>query len=368
MQFWYQYLTLKAKRYMKHSDTSTFKEVFAKRKYLLLTLIIVIYIIPVEAKSKQDSIVLANGDIILGKIESLDKSVLTFSTDYSDDDFKIKWEEVREIYSNRLFIIALDNGNRFEGKITTHAPLQAVVTYMDSSSLRKHFKEIVYLDNINKKGGMWDAAFDLGYTYTKASNLQQLILNTGASYYSRQWMTHFKYNIISNRQEGIDPFMRMDGKIDFLRFIKKGWLSLASVDMLKNEEQNLKLRTTSKLGIGKFIKRTNQLYFVVALGGAWNKEHFMAASDRGKNSMEGFLSIELNFYNIGDLNLLTSATIYPSLSENGRVRSDYKLGIKYDLPLDFYLSISYKLNFDNKPTGMMDKYDYVLETTFGWEF
>ena len=39
-----------------------------------------------------DSLVMQNGETLLGKIKSLDRNVLVFSTGYSSSDFKIKWQ------------------------------------------------------------------------------------------------------------------------------------------------------------------------------------------------------------------------------------------------------------------------------------
>ncbi len=319
------------------------------------------------ASNPPDSLILSNGDVILGEIESLDKSILSFSTDYSDDDFTIKWEEVQEIYSNRYFIIVLDQGDRLQGKISTSSPRKAVFILKDSLRLEKDFEHIVYIDKINKSGGRWEASIDVGYTYTKISNIQQFSLSSSLAYYSQKWLTNFNSNIISSKQKNTNPYLRIDGKINFLRFLGQGWLTLTSIDILKNEKQNLNLRTTTKLGIGNFIKRNNKMYFATAAGLAWNNENFITQEHANKNSMEGFLGLELNAYNMGDLDILTAATTYPSFTEKGRWRTDYKLSVKYDLPFDFYVKLSYTLNFDNQPTGVSEKLDYVLETSFGWE-
>lgn len=47
--------------------------------------------------AQNDSIVLNNNNRLVGEIKSLDKSVLTIKTTYSDKDFKIKWHRVKEL-------------------------------------------------------------------------------------------------------------------------------------------------------------------------------------------------------------------------------------------------------------------------------
>ena len=40
--------------------------------------------------SQKDSLILVNKDVLIGKIESMEKNILVFETSYSDSDFKIK--------------------------------------------------------------------------------------------------------------------------------------------------------------------------------------------------------------------------------------------------------------------------------------
>ena len=72
-------------------------------------------------------------------------------------------------------------------------------------------------------------------------------------------------------------------------------------------------------------------------------------------------------FNMGDLSLLTSLYVFPSLTESGRIRSDFKFDLKYDLPLDIYIGVGYTLNYDNQPVEGASESDYVFQTTVGWE-
>jgi len=73
-------------------------------------------------------------------------------------------------------------------------------------------------------------------------------------------------------------------------------------------------------------------------------------------------------FDIGDLSLLTNLNAYPSITETGRWRVDYKIDTKYDLPLDFYIKINLTMNYDNRPAEAGRELDYVFTTGFGWEW
>lgn len=84
--------------------------------------------------------------------------------------------------------------------------------------------------------------------------------------------------------------------------------------------------------------------------------------------MESYLGTEVNLYDIGDLDLMSRLVLYPSITEKGRVRSDFKFDAKYDLPLDLYVKAGFSLNYDNQAVEGASKSDYVLQTGIGWEF
>src|SRR5262249_19136827 len=51
----------------------------------------------------KDVVITSSGDKLVGEIKKVEKDVLTLSTDYSDSDFKIKWEKIASIESDRQF-------------------------------------------------------------------------------------------------------------------------------------------------------------------------------------------------------------------------------------------------------------------------
>ena len=71
---------------------------------------------------------------------------------------------------------------------------------------------------------------------------------------------------------------------------------------------------------------------------------------------------------MGDFNLFTKITAFPGITEKGRFRTDFKMDLKYDLPLDFYVKGGFTFNYDNQPTAGAPETDYVLNTGLGWSW
>jgi len=128
----------------------------------------------------------------------------------------------------------------------------------------------------------------------------------------------------------------------------------------------LKLRSTTNLSFGHLFINSYRTYWATGIGLAYNYESF-TTDEPNEKSLEGLISTELNLFAYEDLSLLTSLRKYPSFTVSGRIRSDFKFDLKYDLPLDFFVKLGFTHNFDNKPVTGASSIDYIIQTTFGWE-
>ena len=207
---------------------------------------------------------------------------------------------------------------------------------------------------------------DVGLSFSKANNLNQLTINSKAGYLADKWQLDVYFNTSSSSQDSVETTKRMDAGVTYKYFLQKDWFLLVSPNFLSNTEQALKLRSTGKLGAGKFLIHTNKAYWSAGGGVSFNNESFTNGTPK-RNSMEAYGGTELNFFDIGDLNLFSSLYVYPSLTESGRLRTDFRIDSKYDLPLDFYLKLGLTLNYDNRPAVSGNETDYILAFTIGWE-
>jgi len=319
--------------------------------------------------SQNDSIILKNNIRIVGEIKNLDKSVLTLKTSFSDKDFRIKWQHVKEVYSDHFFIIALENGNRFSASINTDSINKNIVLLNAGGYiLESQLKNIIYLDAIGKNFlSRLTAEFDLGFTLTKANNSKQFTSNALLGYVANKWKVLGSFNTVLSSQDDVDDIKRIEGNIDFQWFLPKDWFLSTSANFLSNSDQKLHLRTTGKLGGGYSFINNNSMNFSTSAGLAYNNETYTDSTIDEKNSLEAYFGSQFDKYDIGDLSLLTSIFAYPSLTETGRFRADFKFDLKYDLPWDFYIKTGATYNYDNQPVEGATDGDYVLQTSFGWE-
>ncbi|GGZ16164.1 hypothetical protein GCM10007049_05540 [Echinicola pacifica] len=311
--------------------------------------------------------VFKNNNIIVGEIKSMDRGVITIETDYSDTDFKISWQDVLEIYSDQNYLITLTSGERHNGSFSTDSPKNIIIRRTEGGTMDVKVNEIVYFKTY--ENDIWSrlsASVDFSYSFTKANNYVQTGIRSSVGYVASSWSASGNYNLIRSNQDDVEPTRREDGGLNYKKFLPKDFYLPVNYSFLSNTEQLIDLRSTFSAGIGKYIIHTNDSYFGVESGFSYVNEIY-TTEDPKKNSLEGYVGAELNLYDIGDLNLLTRATIYPGITEKGRWRFDYNIDTKYDLPWDLYVKVGFTLNFDNQPVTGATRADYVFQTGIGWE-
>jgi hypothetical protein len=338
-----------------------------RKNSLLITVFLVG--LSIQAVAQADSVVFRNGNYVVGEIKSMTRNVLKIETDYSDEDFAVEWDGIREIYSKTHFLITLSNGNRYNGTIRSNTSGGIDIITDDGEVVPVQQSEIVFLDDVDF--GFWSqvyASIDIGYDLTRSKNLRSFSMNSNVGYIARRWQLDATFNRFTSRQDEVEDIQRSDGGLTFKYFLPRDWYPTASTSWLSNTEQQLTLRTTAKLGFGKYVVHTNQLYWGLSVGANYNNEDYTPPELEDRSSWEGYAGTELNLFNVGDLNLQSSLVAYPSFTESKRFRTDFTFNISYDLPWDFYVKAGFTLNYDNQPAEGSSKTDYVLKTGFGWSW
>jgi len=172
---------------------------------------------------------------------------------------------------------------------------------------------------------------------------------------------------VHSNQDSVAATQRTDASITANWFLQNNWFVLAATSFLQNDEQKLALRAIPKVGMGYYLIRNNHWLLESAAGLALNIESFQN-DEPDRSSLEAFLGARVHIFNVNDFSMNTNATVYPSITEKGRVRTDVNFDLKYDLfGSDFYIKFGVTYNYDNQPAANASTSDYVFQTTVGWE-
>lgn len=333
------------------------------KKLIIIFLLSINYI-----NAQKDTIHLNNKDSMVGTVENYNTGVLTFSTSYSDEDFKIEFDKISSIYIHKKCIITLTRSRRRFGYVKTVKP--GIISITTSKELVEIFKisEVIAFQEVNEdRRKRFSASIDFGYDFTKAQGKTQTSASGELGYVGELWVTNASLNLLDSRQDDVEDIRRTDAKADVRRLISKTWYMIGELTFLSNTEQALHGRYTPNLGFGKLLASTPKLYVALSTGVAFNFETYFDPT-LDKQSTESFINASLNMYNFEDISLTTDLKVSPTISKFGRIRTDYNLTLKYDLPYDFYIKTAFTLNYDNEPAIEGNEYDYIFSSGLGWEF
>ena len=348
---------------------------FSHRFQMIKHLLFLIFVILISLlgsnslKAQNDSLVLKNKNIIIGEIKSLKNGVLTIETDYSDKDFLIEWSGVKEVFSKNRFLITLKNGDRLTGFIISEDDGKKMKIVEDADSEKfTTIEDLVFLKEL--ENGFWGrvkANIDLGLNLTKANNLKQFNVSSKIAYNADKWASDIYFNMLRASQDSVSTIKRTDATLNYIYYLQHAMFLSSSINFLSNTEQALRLRTTGKLGVGKFFIQTNRAYLAFGGGLSFNNESFFNETE-SRNSLEVYVGTEGKLFDVGDLNFTGSWNVYRSITKSGRWRSDLKVDAKYDLPWDFYIKSNFTVNYDNRSAVPGNYFDYIFALSFGWEF
>ncbi len=333
-----------------------------------LLLIIALFFTQSFLFAQNDSLLFKNGNVIVGEIKSMDKGVLTIETDYSKSNFTIEWANLKQIYSKSPFLISLKSGQRLRGTVnSTDSAKQAIITTEDGQKLSAQMDDIIYLKGL--KSDFWSRVYanaDLGYTISKANNVRQFNVSAAIGYTADKWQLGLNYSANRSNQDSVEETKRNESGITFTYYLPRNWFANTSITTLSNTEQALKLRLSGKLGAGKYLKHTNRAYVGVGAGlNAINETY--TNNTASKSSLEGYFGVNANYFDVGDLSLLSNLYAYPGITESGRWRVDFMLDTKYKITDDFYIKLGASINYDNRPAIVGNETDYVYTFSVGWK-
>ncbi len=164
---------------------------------LFLSIVIFNIVIHGNSYGQKDSLILMNGNMIVGEFKDMDRGVIEVKTPYSKSDFKVKWEGIKEIYSDTRFLITLTDGNRYTSTISSGGDEKVLIYDEEGGEHKINLQDIVLLKSL--KDGFWDrlnASIDFGYSFTKARNFKQVTMRSAIGYLADRWSMTLYYNAL----------------------------------------------------------------------------------------------------------------------------------------------------------------------------
>jgi len=318
------------------------------------------------ASGATDVVTMITGERLVGEIKKLEKDVLTLETTYSDSDFKIEWDQIASIESDRQFLVETFDGKRLAGSLKADAATKKTVRVGDVSVPLADVSAIVPYER--SFWSRFDAGFDFGYSMTQANAAKQLTLGGNLLYRDKQIVDTMFANAFKSAQSNAPDTQRWDFGNDFRYLFGDRWYANTTQDFMNSDEQGLDLRTTIGGGGGRYLFRSASQYLAVGGGLAWTNENYTDPAIPTKDSAEAYFGTEFMTEKLKVTDLVTRFTYYLSLTIDGLYRINYKFDLDFNLPGDWYFRVGVFENFDSQPPPGLARNDYGWSNYFGLKF
>ncbi len=296
---------------------------------------------------KTDIIELRNGDRVTGEIKKLDRGQLSLSTN-SMGTIGIEWKDIERVTSKELYVIELEDGSRIDGRLGATLDGGQLVVASGADARVVPMDDVIWIDPLKIDGSRfkrWDGSISAGFDATKANNDNSLSMAFSARRRAEAFRIDLDGSVYSRSQDG------------------------AEANAERNDELGIDLRTLAGGGFGRYLVQTGRSLWSVTGGSVLVNEQ-RAGNESSETNVEGFFSTAFEFftYDTPKTSLTTILSVFPSITDAGRVRGNLDITLRRELVKDLFFDLSFYQSYDSEPPDEGQSSDYGIVTSLGYSF
>jgi hypothetical protein len=333
-------------------------------------LLVLLMLLALPAFAKYDDVIfLKNGDRLSGDVKELSQDMLRYKTD-SMGTLYVRWEDIQSIETEKFLRIELKSGRRLVGTLArADAPEQLVIATRKQNE-RRYFDEVVafvplklqrdWIDRI--EGGV-----KFGLNGTKGSNTVQWNLGANALYRGEDWEISSRWDsIVTNRSDDTST-ERINFINSYRKLLTNRWFWTALLGYERNDELGIDNRYSGGGGVGRFLIRSNSFELLFSSGLIASREFRI---DEVNTQLDAYLSGSIAWFRhrFPKTNIRTEVSVLPSLTESGRVRSNWDISVAREIIEDLNLDLSVYYTTDNQAPSEAGKDDWGIVTSIEYTF
>jgi len=348
------------------------------KKSILLFSFAAALALPAFPREQTDVLVMNNGDRLTCEIKNLESGVLQIETAYVDGTISVNWFKVARIESKALFLIHMQDGSRYAGKLIVREALSGTPVKIEIEPEDQAAPVVVDKYNVVRMTQFSESilkrfagSFSIGAVYSKGNNTTQYNFGSDLEYKQERWGGKLDYTSTLSSSTGAPTatFNEFDlTAFRLLRWPNYFWGGGAS--LLQSSVREIDRQTVVSLTLGRYLKNTNRMQLSVQGGFGWQRTQYYPsyAYDRLQNVAVAVISSDLDAFTFKKTRLNIRASVFPALTSQGRlfsrVNATYYLKLfgKIDWNLSFYG------NWDTQPPASLPSSDYGTSTGLSYSF
>ena len=344
----------------------------ALRLFQTCIFILVLGVMQPASAQKTDLVYLTNGDRITGDVKNLERGRLFVKTS-SLGNLYVEWAAVDRIVSDKPLQLELASGRRVLGSLTQTEENGTLVTEGYGEPETLPIEEVVRIDPVYIDRSFWkrlDGKIGLGINYTKGSEVGQLYFHGNTKYrkvdseYQLNW-----HSILTSNGTGTDSQRGNIGGV-YRSYLEDRWFwtGLANID--KNDELGIDGRLSAGGGGGRILRQRKDSQISLVVGAVATHENTLKGAEDDTN-IEAIIIGDYGVFKFATpkTELRTTLTIWPSVTDWGRVRGNFDVTLGQEvINDDISISLSGYVTYDNQPPSGAAKDDYGFITSLDYSF
>lgn len=316
---------------------------------------------------KTDIVILTNGDKITGEVKSLEGGLLSFSTD-AMGTVNIEWQYIEQVISNTNQSIDTTDGRRFLGKLTAVENTANIGIETATSTIELPAERVFSAWPV--EASYWDKSsldISVGLDYSKSTDITDIAISADWEHREFDRLTQASLRSDITTQPDSEDQRRNQFQVGRQYLKPDGKFRTALANLETNESLGLDLRLYLGGMYGKYVLRRNDRWLSLGAGLVATQEEYTESD--GQTSLEALGNFQFKLFRFADpeRSLDAQVTVFPSLTESGRFRTDMRTTFKLDFPRDLFWSAEVYYQSDNKPPNENAvKSDWGITTSFGW--
>ena len=322
----------------------------------------------VEA-AKTDIVILTNGDRLTGEIKKLEAGLLQYSTD-TMGTVNIEWRFIAQVISDKTQAFETVEGQRWLGKLQKPEGQDRIEVLTVTGPITLDPDDVV--SGWPVKASFWDKIdldVGVGLDYSKATDIANFTMSADFLYRTERRIVEGTMRSDVTRQSNVADQNRQELRLANEVLLEDRRFRSWNMGLDSNDALGLQLRIFGGATYGTYLRKTNQTWFRVALGAIATEERPVDGERNSSVEMQATARYRHFMFASPERSVDTTLSVYPSLTESGRIRSDLRSTFKLELIEDLFWSMEFYLAYDSDPIDVTaEQTDWGLTTSVGWSF
>jgi hypothetical protein len=344
------------------------------RKIGLIIFLNLLLVLTALAKNDDDVVVLKNGDRLTGEIKGLQRGELRIKSDYMAEAVRLDWSKIERLESKSTFMIWLVDGKLVTDVMrllpTNSNEVANFVIGNSRETIRVHQLDVIRIAPTDRR--FWrqlEGSIDFGFSFTSGNDQYQTELAASATYRTGDHsLTASVDSAFSGQTEGTS-LTRNQFNLDYRKQLTQRWYVGGLFDLLRSDQQSLKLRTSVGALVGRNLKQTEHTRLSVFGGIVGTRENYSDSVGRPRtNNADALTGVDFATFRFSSTDIRSRFNVFPSLTTPGRTRLQVTSDLRIKVVKDLWWGFHVYENFDSKPPVRADKNDLGVSTSLGWKF